>query len=216
MRRVGWLAGLALCLGSCAPTAQERARDYNQDGVALFQRGDFAHARESFHAALDLTPQDPALLFNLAQCCDRLSDSRGAERYYSACLQRDAEHSACRHALCRLLVREGRTPEASQMVEDWLRRRPKDATAYAADGWLYRQAGDLPRAQARLQQALALEPHNPLALTELGQIYEGLGRPDRAASLYEQSLAQDAQQPDVLRRLSELRAKGVGRPKMDD
>src|SRR5579884_1729465 len=133
MRRVCWAAGLALCLAGCAPTAQERARDYNEDGVALFRRGDFGHAKDSFRAALDLQPQDAAVLYNLGQCCDRLGDAAQAERYYAACLQRDGRHSACRYAQCRLLVREGRTPEATRMVEDWMRQQPKDATAYAAD-----------------------------------------------------------------------------------
>src|SRR5205085_1070565 len=80
----------------------------------------------------------------------------------------------CRHALASLYVRQGHWPEATGLVRDWLAREPQRAAAYAEEGWLWRQAGDLPRAQARLQQALELDPHDPRALTELAQAYEDL------------------------------------------
>jgi tetratricopeptide (TPR) repeat protein len=117
--------------------------------------------------------------------------------------------------LSALLVREGRQPEAVRMVQDWLAREPKRAAAYAEDGWLWHEAGDLPRAQARFQQALALDPHDCRALTELALVYEEMQRPDRAVVLYERCLEQNPNQPDVAKRLTGLLAKGVGRPRPD-
>jgi Flp pilus assembly protein TadD len=101
------------------------------------------------------------------------------------------------------------------MVEDWLIHQPRLAAAYALDGWLWHQSGDLPRAQARLQQALELDPHDVTALTELALVYEDLHRPERAVVLYERVLALDARQPQVENRLHVLLAKGAGRPQPD-
>ena len=62
MRWAGVVAGTALLVGACAPTAQERMREYHDDAVLLFQRGSYAEAREMFQAALALQPGKSDLL----------------------------------------------------------------------------------------------------------------------------------------------------------
>lgn len=215
-RRIGLVVGLLLT--GCVPAAievQERVREYNDDGVYLFQRGDYRSAVESFQAARALQPDDVGLLYNAGQCHDRLGETERAERHYRECLARSPNHAACRHALGALLVRTGRGSDAVAMTDEWLTREPKLAAAYAEDGWLWHQAGDLPRAQARLQQALLLDPHDVRALTELALVYEAMQRPDRALVLYERALDHNPHQPDVVQRLNQLRAQGVSRPRPD-
>lgn len=212
MRWACWIAGMSLGLGGCVAAYQERVRDYNEDGVYLFQQGNYRDARDSFQAALTLSPNDAGLLFNLGQCQDHLGEAAGAEASYHRCLQVVPNHVAARHALAALLVRTGRTPEAAHMVQDWIEREPRLAAAYAEDGWLLRQAGDLPRAQARLQQALELDAHDPRALTELALVYETLNRPDRALVLYERLLERNPRQPELTRHVNALLAKGARRP----
>lgn len=214
MRR--WLAVLALVwLGGCAETVQDRVREYNEDGLHLYRQGAYAKAAESFEAALALAPGDPALLYNAGQCHDRAGDAARAEHYYAACLARAPNHAACRHGLASLLVRQGRQAEARQMADAWLAAEPRLASAYALDGWLSHQAGDLPRAQGRLQQALELDPRDNRALVELGLVYEALGRPERALVLYESALQQGADQPEVAQRIKRLREQGVKPPRPD-
>src|SRR5205823_9607275 len=115
-------------------------------------------------AAQKLAPNDPSLLYNIGECYDRLGNASLAERSYKECVDRLPDKADYRHSLARLLVETGRRAEAEQMVQAWLAREPQRAAAYAEDGWLSLQAGDLPRAQARLQQALELDPHEPRAL----------------------------------------------------
>jgi len=215
MRRAGWFIGIALTACGCAAPNDERIRDYNQEGVRLYQQADYTHAQECFQAASALKPNDLGLLYNLGQCSDRLGDNAKAESYYNQVLQQSPNHTACRHALASLLVREGRMPDAAHMVQDWLASQPHLAAPYAEDGWLYHQAGDLPRAQARLQQALQLDPHNAEALVELGLIYESMQRPDRALVLYQRSLADNPHQPDVVQRVNYLLTQGAKPPKPD-
>jgi Tfp pilus assembly protein PilF len=213
MTRALWFAGIALCLAGCGPSVQESVRNYNRDGLYLFQQGEYGGARECFQAALALEPENTGLVYNVGECFDRQGQTAQAEEYYRKCLQRDSNHARCRHALAVLLVRTGRRKEATYMIETWLAREPKKSEPYAEDGWLWHQAGDLPQAQARLQQALDLDPHNVRALTEMGLVYEELGMSDRAVVLYERSLEQERAQPDVRRRLNALLTKGAGRPK---
>src|SRR6266404_1655979 len=215
MRWMSGLLALALGLQGCESASQERLRDYNPDGLYLFQRGDYAAARESFQAALTLKPNDPGLLYNVGECYDRLGDPAKAERSYNECLVQTPNHTDCRHALASMLVRVGRKEDATRLVEDWLAREPRLAAAYAEDGWLWHQAGDLPRAQTRLQQALELDPHEPRALVGLALVYEAMQRPDRAAALYERVLERDPHQVEVARRLNRLRSQGAHQPQPD-
>lgn len=212
MRCGSWLFGSMLCLAGCVSLGEERVQDYNEDGVHLFLQGKYADARDSFQAALALKADDPGIVFNLGECYDKLGDSARAEKYYRECIARVPNHEPCRHALADLLVRANRRPEAVQLVQDWLAGEPARAAAYADDGWLAHQGGDLPRAQARLQQALELDPHDPRALTELAQVYEEMQRPDRALVLYERVLERDPKQADVSAHINFLLAKGVKRP----
>jgi Tfp pilus assembly protein PilF len=216
--RVGrrWLLACLLAVFTgCETASQDRVRQFNEDGVYLFERGEYGSARESFEVALQLQPKDAGLLYNTGQCYDRQNDAAKAEQFYQRCLQENANHAPCRHALAVLLFRSGRGNDADNMIEDWLTREPKRADAYVEDGWRLRQAGELTQAEARLQQALDLEPRNIRALTEMAILFEVLQLPERAAVLYERVLAEDPHQPAVAERLNSLRAKKVGKPLPD-
>ena len=206
---------LAIGAAGCASEKQEKVRFYNEDGIYLFQRGEYQPARESFLAAIALTPEDPALYYSVGECYDRMGDVANAERHYMECLGRDPGHADSRHALTVLLVREGRRDEAERMVQQWLAREPKRAAAYAEDGWLWYQSGDLPRAQARLQQALELDRHDMRTLIELARVYEAMNRPDRAVALYERVVERNPRQVEVVKRLKALKSQGTGQPHPD-
>jgi tetratricopeptide (TPR) repeat protein len=213
MRWVWGAVGLPLIwLGACAPTAQERVRDYNEDGLHLFQHRSYDKAAESFEAALALTPGDAQLLYNAGQCYDRAGNAAKAEQYYDACLQRSPNHAGGRNSFATLLLHQGRRDEAVKLIEGWLASQPRLAAAYAADGCLLHQLGDLPAAKLRLEQALELDPHDTRALVELGLVYEALQRPDRALVLYERAVAENPQLDDVAGRIQRLQAQGVKRP----
>jgi protein O-GlcNAc transferase len=215
MARVAWVGVFACAVAACAPVTPHRVREYNEDGVRLYENGSFADARDSFQAALDLKPGDPDLTFNLARCHDQLGQPGRAEALYRQCLQSSPDHAECRHALTALLVRADRRAEAVQFVDGWMRRAPNSSGPYAEDAWLKAQEGDRPSAQARLQQALALNPRDNRALVELARLYESGGRPDRALVLYERALEVNPRQPDVARRVRELRAGGTTLPHPD-
>jgi Flp pilus assembly protein TadD len=206
------LAGL---VGGCTPVAPDRAREYTRDGVALFQKGSYAEARESFEAAVALKPSDPNLLFNLGQCYERLGRTDRAEQLYQQCLAATPQHPECRHALTALLVSTNRRPAAERVIQDWLRAQPELSTPHAEDGWLKAQDGDIVAAQTRFQQALALNPRDNLALVEMARLYEKLQRPDRALELYERALEFQPNQPEVRQRVQQLREQGATAPRPD-
>ena len=215
MRRLGWVAMLASVAAGCALTDPERLRDYNDDGVRLFQRGDYNDARESFQAALALKPGDSTLLYNVGECQDRLGQVDAAEKTYRECLHQSPNHADCIHALDALLVRQQRRPEAGQLVDDWLQRDPRSASAYAEYGWLCACDKDYPKALSACQHAYELDSHDVHVLNELGQLFESLSRTDRALEMYKRSLVYQPDQHEVVLCVSRLKAQGAGRPHPD-
>jgi tetratricopeptide (TPR) repeat protein len=202
-------------LSGCADENQERLRAFSANGLDLFERGDYDHARLCFESALKLKPDDPDLLYDIGQCYDRRGDAKQAEQFYNDCLGVAPNHAPCHHALAVLLLRQGRRQEADNLIEGWLAREPKLADAYVEDGWRLRQDGDLLAAQGRLQQALDLDPHNVRGLIEMGILYEELSWPARALDAYQQALRLDPNQPEVAQRIVRLKAQGVGQPRPD-
>jgi Flp pilus assembly protein TadD len=213
MRRTVGLAALLLSVTACGPTAQEeRVRAYKEDGLTLFQRGSYAAARDSFEAALRLTPCNPDLLFHLAQCQDRLNQTTQAEQIYRQCIQLEPNNVECRHTLDVLLVREKRLADARALVNDWMQSAPNLPAPLAEDGWLLMQEGKLIDARRRLQTACSRNVRDGTTWTRLGEVFEKLGLSERALYAYEQAVRFDPQQTEAAERVSVLRSEGVGRP----
>ncbi len=202
-----------ITLVGCASDDQQRLVDFNEDGVYLFQKGDYVRARENFEFALTkFKPNDPTLLYNIGQCHDRMGQRKEAEKLYRECLEKDPNHAACRQAFARLLVLEGRPTEARNMIQGWLTSQPKRADAYVEDARYYQQHGDYQKAQTRLQQALQLEPQNARALVQMGILYEAKDMPARAREMYERALRVDPRRDYLRTRINSLIKKGVKSP----
>jgi Flp pilus assembly protein TadD len=212
--RCAALAAL-LAPAGCETEKQERFQQFNDEGVHLFQRGDFLGARENFEVALALDNKDANLLYNLGQCCDRLGQADKAEAYYQQCLTNAANHAECRHALAVLWYRNGRRAEADRMITGWLTAEPERSDAYVEDGWRLRRCGAFDQAVGRFQQALHFDPRNVRAMVELGQVYEEHDHADYALMMYLRALAVDPRQPELADHVNQLRAKGV-RPPLPD
>jgi tetratricopeptide (TPR) repeat protein len=199
-------------LAGCVSTNDERWRIVNDEGVQLFARGRYEEAVQFFDYALTFKPQDPVLIFNGAQCYDRLGDLKRAEEHYNLCLQLNAKFGDARLAILSVKYRTNRVAEANQQIQDWLRLEPTNADADVADAWRLRQEKAYPQAIVRLQQALSLDNTNRRALTEMGLIYEIQGMPERSYVLYERILQREPHQVDIAQRLEQLKARGVQRP----
>jgi Flp pilus assembly protein TadD len=203
----------ALLLGpGCDTEKQERFQQFNDEGVHLFQHGDYVGAREHFEVALGMDAKNANVLYNLGQCNDRMNQVAKAEACYKQCLELSANHAECRHALAVLLYRTGHSRDADKLIGDWLIAEPERSDAYAEDGWRLRRSGEFVQAVGRFQQALHYDPRNVRAMVELGQLYEEHQQPEFALAVYQRALAVDPKQAELVVHVNDLRAKGIKAP----
>ncbi|MFQ3650121.1 MAG: tetratricopeptide repeat protein [Gemmataceae bacterium] len=215
--RLGWLAIVLSLCGCLSPHCEleQRRLQLQADGIKAYRRGGYREARQHFEAALQLRPNDADLLYNLGRTAEQLNQLQEAEELYRQAIVEHPDHAAARHARTQLLTRTGRREQAELEVQAWLVDRPQSAAAYAEDGWLRLQDGDIDKARGRFQQALDRDPKNIRALNELGRIYERLDYPGRAADLYRRSLAHQPDQPEIRERLNALEKAGPLRAQPD-
>ncbi|MBI2894353.1 MAG: tetratricopeptide repeat protein, partial [Deltaproteobacteria bacterium] len=80
-------ASLALCVLLASQALAQDARALFQQGIALYERGDFRDALELFERGYAIEPE-PAFLYNIGRCHERLGELDLAveayERYLSA------------------------------------------------------------------------------------------------------------------------------------
>ncbi|HET6422551.1 MAG TPA: tetratricopeptide repeat protein, partial [Planctomycetaceae bacterium] len=127
-----------------------------------------------------------------------------AERILQHNLTLDAMHQPTYHTLAQVMIDQGRSGEAYQMVQTWSATQPYVPEAHIEMAWIERETGNPQAAEMALRQALRAEPGHPVALAQLGQIYQEAGQPQQAATLYHQSLAANSNQPAVQAKLAQL------------
>lgn len=215
MRRLATIVIWAAAVAGCDVTQQERMRLYNEDGIHQFSLGNYREAADSFEQALLLKPDDPVLIFNLGQACDRAGQVQKAEGYYQECLRRDAAIADARQAYANLLLRTGRGEQANRLIDEWTAKEGNSSDALALKAWRLRQENRLPEAYDTLQAALGQDPHNPRALTELGILYEKMNFPDRSLILYERVVSRNPNLHEVRDRIAVLKKKGLSAPLLD-
>ena len=214
---VRWLPLVLLLSGCVAPQSEleQRRVQLQADGIKAYRRGGYREARQHFEAALQLRPNDADVLYNLGRTAEKENKLDEANDLFRRSIVEQPDHSPARQARTQLLSRTGKREQADREVQAWLVDHPNSAAAYAEDGWLRLQDGDLDKARGRFQQALDRDPKNVRALNELGRIYERMDYPGRAAELYRRSLVHQADQPEIRERLNALVKAGVSTPRPD-
>ena len=188
--------------------------DSNQ-GVTLYEQGNYLGAANSFQRALDKQPGNADCFYNLGATYHQQSklfgqpgDLQTAEQYYHLCLARNPDHAACQRGLAVLLVETGRTGDAATQLEQWAARQPANPEPRIELARLCHEQGDELDAENYLIDAVSIDPENPRALVALGQIRESSGDTQQALVNYSKALELDRNQPTVAAKVATLSSSG--------
>ena len=107
-----------------------RGVDYYTEGVQLLRAGAYHEAVTSFRLALRETPNDLAVLQQIAIAYTRIGMTEEAARMYRTVLQQDPESSGAHYGLAFLMLRDGRREDAIRHLREFLDRSPDSAEAH--------------------------------------------------------------------------------------
>src|SRR5258706_16050674 len=130
---------VAVALLACSP---EEAK-HKAAGNLLFRRGDLTGAATEYAAALKANPNDANSRTLYGNVLFELERYDEAQREYERALSLDAGARAASRGLATLHLRRGHTREARALLEELVRREPRDYETQSTLGRLLYQSGEL-------------------------------------------------------------------------
>ena len=102
----------------------------------------------------------------------------------------------------KVLVQQGRAPEAVEFLNRAIELQPRDWTFYSALGVAYDQTGDSTKARDAYQRALVLKPGEAAVLNNFALSRMLAGDPDEARKLMNEATAAGSADPKIARNLA--------------
>ncbi|MDP6467029.1 MAG: tetratricopeptide repeat protein [Pirellulaceae bacterium] len=193
------------------PGCQMAADGQNQQGVRLFQQGQFQPALQKFQQALTTDPVNADAYYNMAASMHKIGSEKKdsemlaqAEALYNQCLDIDENHVDCHRGLAVLLKETGRPDRSFALLKNWVNSQPNLADARVELARVYEESGDLETAVLHLNQAVGIDQTNHRAWAAFGHIREETGNLDQALTNYQRSLDLNPFQSGVAARVATL------------
>ncbi len=185
----------------------------NMQGKAMFEQGQYDQAIETFQRSIAADPRNSDGYYNLAATYYYLGKQqknsnylKQADQLYRQSLSLDPDHADAYRGLAALMVENGQTQEAFQMVQGWRVQQPESPEPLIELARMYRESGDRTTATQLLADALNVDENNARTLKAMGQMREESGEYSLALQNYMRSYESNNMQPDVAAKIASLQA----------
>ncbi len=191
-------------LDTALAVIQPLAQDYPHDEVVqlaladLYRRAEnfedaapiYARTLEIMSAARDDRDVPWGVLFSLAMCQERLGQWHDAERNLLRVRELSGGSPLVLNYLAYSWIDRGvRLKDAQKLIEDVVRKEPRNGFYIDSLGWLYFKLGEYERALTFIERASALEPVDPVITDHLGDVLWSLNRRSEARYQWRKALA---------------------------
>ncbi len=172
--------------------------------AALVEDQRLSEAAEQLRLANQTHSGEPAVLFALGFCLERLGRPDEARDYYQDTVVREPCFAPARERLAAVAL-QGDEPELAAEQLEYLRHlRPQDPWYRAALGHVHYRAGEYDRAVRSFECALAMEPENWSLVDDQVEALVADGRIPEAAERLEMLLEAQGEFPDLHARLGDM------------
>jgi len=151
---------------ACTPAYPQQVKQFVDEGLAAFDRGDTTAARNSFEKALSIKQDEVTAHTYLGIIADRAGDLIGAERHFAAAVKADPNRASARNNYGAILMRTGRTNLAAVEFETSLKLDPNQPNALVNLAQICFARGKRANLQASAElfkRALAIKPDVEIA-----------------------------------------------------
>jgi predicted Zn-dependent protease len=171
---------------------------------ALVLAGEQTHAVELMRKASAAKPEDVDLQFQLGSLLERAEDREGAEKVFTALLEKNRDHAPSLNYLGYMWAESGVNLEkAEEMLSRAVGQEPENGAYVDSLGWVYYRLGNLELAEKYLSDATRLLPRDATVHEHLGDVLAKRGDMQRALQLYRTAVDLDPESKDI----DQLRSK---------
>jgi tetratricopeptide (TPR) repeat protein len=187
------LTSAARLLGQGASAAQDHA----EKAVQFVQRGDLKSAESELRIAVEMSPNDAALLTSLGGVLGMEGNPRQANAYLTRAVQVNPEDPASRRNLAANEWQLGRLKDAHENLDRLLHLNPQDKIAIFLLGMVSEREQNYARSITLLESIPEIAERQPEALVALASSYYHANRAEEGRSLL-QKLRSLPAKPDVM------------------
>jgi Tfp pilus assembly protein PilF len=147
-------------------TRSQQAKQFSDQGLAAFDRGDTTAAREFFQKALSLNPKEVTAHTYLGIIADSAGDLKEAERHFLAAVKADPNLASARNNYGAILMRTGRNALAAAEFEASLkldRDQPNALINLAQIRFAGGSPADMRASHELFKRAYAIKPDADIA-----------------------------------------------------
>jgi Flp pilus assembly protein TadD len=191
-------------LSKWLPT-QTNAADLINVGTVLLEKGQNHDSVLCFRRALELSPDDEEIHFNLGIAYSRLGELDAAAQQYREALKLVPDYTEAHNNLGNVLTRQRRFAQAIGEFEAALKVSPDNPLAHNNLGRVLAEQGKPDEAVPHFAEALRLDPDYAEAQFNLGSSYLTMGRTNDAVAALNATLRIRPDFPPALQLLARLR-----------
>ncbi|MCK5092540.1 MAG: tetratricopeptide repeat protein [Gammaproteobacteria bacterium] len=178
---------------SCMKHATSVKLDYVAAWVGLgnimFSDNRLDEAKQYYSKAIQLSPDNPSMHYNIGLLNRRLGDLDGSSISFQRTLSINPEFIQAYIELGNNCQQKGEFDEAEKYFRIVLERDPANAVACNGLGYCMQLKGELEQAYDLFNKAILLQSEYSSALTNIGNIFQLRGFPDEAINFYRKALS---------------------------
>ncbi|HEX3247815.1 MAG TPA: tetratricopeptide repeat protein, partial [Pyrinomonadaceae bacterium] len=148
---------------ACIPAQAQQAKQFVDEGLAAFDRGDTTTARNAFEKALSLKSDEVTAHTYLGIIADRAGDLKEAERHFAAAVRAEPNRASVRNNYGAILMRTGRANLAAVEFEKSLKLDPNQPNALINLAQIRFASDDLRGSADLFKRAFAIKPDVEIA-----------------------------------------------------
>ena len=180
---------------------------FNEKASEYLSAGNAKAAAESYAKAVQLSPRDAKLHYNLSLAFDRMGDFSSERKELLSAVELNPSVAVAQNQLGLLALRSGQQAEAEKLFKKALGIDPTFSEAQSNLGVLYSQQGKNAEAGTMFQQAIKNDPKYSKAYVNLGLLMAQQGAFSEAEQQFRTAIGVDAEYPDAYAALGMLQAK---------
>jgi len=180
---------------------------FNEKAGEYLSAGNPKAAAESYGEALQLSPRDAKLHYNLSLALDRLGDFPSERKELARTIELNPNLAVAQNQLGLLALRGGQQAEAEKLFKKTLAIDPTFSEAQSNLGVLYSQQGKNAEAAQLFQQAIENDPKYSKAYVNLGLLMSQQGAFSEAEQQFRRAIKIDPNYSGAYAALGMLQAK---------